>query len=263
MKHVRGLQAEPPLLGDYCLLRQSGANRSAKYANDVWKRFKKHGDNAYQQVLSLLVDRQQGLCMYCERLVVDNSTASLEQDSYLVEHVLPKSGASGRVLDWKNLGLSCWARYTTKQDKTCADAKTFHNLPPGLDPRQLPLSPSLLNVSSDGLLKPNIDHCERYGVNVDALGEAIKLLNLNYEPLRVKRQEVRDTLRKEFFLLLTGLRGKGLAETEVTMALYALVSSRLSPAGDQNLLREFWTTERIELDVIAESWIAANSGLFQ
>jgi hypothetical protein len=113
------------------------------------------------------------------------------------------------------------------------------------------------------LLKPNIDHCERYGVNVDALGEAIKFLNLNYEPLRVKRQEVRDTLRKEFFLLLTGLRGKGLAETEVTMALYALVSSRLSPAGDQNLLREFWTTERIELDVIAESWIAANSGLFQ
>lgn len=264
MKHVRSLEDEPPLLQGYRLQRQSGAERQAKYANEVWKRFKRQGDAAYQQLLSLLVDRQQGLCMYCERLVVDDSTALLVQDSYLIEHVKPKSGAVGRVLDWKNLGLSCWARSVPKEMKTCADAKSYHDLPLGCDPRQLPISPPLLDVSLNGLLKPNNEHCKRIGVSSAELDDVINnLLNLNCEPLRVKRQKVRDTLRMKYSLLLQELREMGLGETEMTKALHAFVALRLSPTGDKHLLRSFWTTERIELGGVAEGWITANVAIFQ
>jgi uncharacterized protein (TIGR02646 family) len=261
MKHVRALEVEPPLLGEYRCLPAAGANRPANEATEVWKRFKKRAPDAYRQLISLLANRQQGLCMYCERLLVDPSTAELISDSYLVEHVLGKSGGHGRVLDWTNLALSCWVRYASKDNKTCADAKLHQELPNGCDPRQLPIAPALLEVSSDGLLKPNPQLCESYGADPEALKSTIKLLELNAEPLRVNRQKVRDTLRKQYSELLIALKGRGLEEAVIMQALRAFVASRLEPVN--GLLKSFWTTERCELGEIAETWIIDNANLFE
>jgi len=261
MKHVRSLQGEPGSLGDYRRLPQSGANRAAGYATEVWKRFKTRAPDAYQELRDSLASRQQGLCMYCESLIVEPTSGTLTQDSYLVEHVLPKSGAAGRVLDWQNLALSCWVQYASRQNKTCGDAKSYHDLPAGCDPRQLPLVPGLLEVSSVGLLRPNAQHCTAFGLQSQDLEKAIDLLNLNAEPLRKKRQTTRDTLREKYTELLRTLTANGATTTAVAHALKAFIASRLQP--DNGLLKSFWTTERCELGAIAEAWIAANTGLFQ
>lgn len=263
MKHVRSLEAEPPLLGDYRRSRQSRTAAPASEATGVWDRFKKRAPSAYKELRDLLVTRQYGLCMYCERLLVDNLTGLLEHDSYLVEHVLPKAGAAGRVLDWNNLGLSCWVRGALKEMKTCADAKSFHDLPSGCDPRDLPLMPSLIDVSLDGKLTQKLGLGGNFGESVDALSDAIRLLNLNAESLRVKRQKVRDDLRGQFLSLLQALREMGLEEAEMSLAIDEFVASRLRPQGDHQLLISFWTTERIELGALAECWIAANREIFQ
>ena len=71
MKHVRSLQGEPGLLGDYRRLPQSGANQDARYAKEVWKQFKKRAPEAYRELRDSLASQQQGLCMYCERLLVE------------------------------------------------------------------------------------------------------------------------------------------------------------------------------------------------
>lgn len=261
MKHVRSLQGEPVLLGDYRRLPQSGANLAARHATEVWKRFKTRGPNAYQELRDSLVSRQQGLCMYCESLLVEPTSGTLIPDSYLVEHVLPKSGAAGRVLDWQNLALSCWVRHAPKQDKTCGDAKEHHDLPAGCDPRQLPIVPALLEVSSEGLLRPNMQHCEAFGLQSQDLVDAIDLLNLNAEKLRKKRQTTRDTLRQSYTDLLRSLTGSGADTAMITQAQLKFVALRLQPAS--GLLKSFWTVERCELGAIAEAWIAANTGLFQ
>jgi len=99
--------------------------------------------------------------------------------------------------------------------------------------------------------------------SVDALSAAIRLLNLNAEPLRVKRQEVRDDLREQFLSLQQALREMGLEEAETSKALDEFVSSRLRPQGNHQLLMSFWTTERIELGALAEGWITANMEIFQ
>jgi len=261
MKHVRSLQGEPGLLGDYRRLPQSGANRDARYATEVWKNFKKRAPEAYQELRDSLASQQQGLCMYCERLLIEPTSGTLIQDSYLVEHVLPKSGAAGRVLDWQNLALSCWVRHAPKQDKTCGDAKERHDLPARCDPRQLPLVPGLLEVSSEGLLRPNTQHCEAFGLQCQDLEDAINLLNLNAEKLRKKRQTTRDTLRQSYTGLLRSLTVSGAGAAMIAQAQQKFVALRLMPAN--GLLKSFWTVERCELGAIAEAWIAANTGLFQ
>ena len=261
MKHVRSLQGEPDLLGDYRRLPQSGANRAAKHATKVWKRFKRQAPDAYQELRNSLASRQQGLCMYCESLLIEPTSGALIQDSYLVEHVLPKSGAAGRVLDWQNLALSCWVRHAPRQDKTCGDAKEHVNLPAQCDPRQLPVVPGLLEVNSEGLLRPNVQHCEAIGLQCQDLEDTISLLNLNAEPLRKKRQTTRDTLRQGDTNLLRALLESGVDVTTITQARRAFIASRLQPAN--GILKPFWTAERCELGALAETWIRENADLFQ
>jgi uncharacterized protein (TIGR02646 family) len=185
MKYVRPLREEPPLLASFRNQGNSGANGIASKARKIWDRFKKWEDGrAYNEVLNLLIKRQQGLCMYCESLVIDQTTGELKNESYQVEHVLSKSGADGRVLDWKNLALSCWVKHQGRTNKTCGDAKGGKDLPDGSDPRTLPLSPALLEVGLDGRLKVRHQPCEQAGVKPDSLSSAIEILNLNSEGLR-------------------------------------------------------------------------------
>jgi|688.fasta_scaffold551296_1 uncharacterized protein (TIGR02646 family) len=261
MKHVRSLQSEPGLLGEYRGLPQSGANRDARYATEVWKRFKTRNPDAYKELRDSLASQQQGLCMYCERLLVEPMSGTLIQDSYLIEHVLPKSGAAGRVLDWRNHALSCWIRYASKQIKTCADRKWHHDLPPRCDPRQLPLIPGLLEVSSEGLLRPNAQHCDAFGLQCQDLEDTISLLNLNAEPLRKKRQIARDMLRQSYTDLLRALLESGADVAAITQAQRDFIASRLQPAN--GFLKPFWTAERCGLGALAETWIRENASLFQ
>lgn len=261
MKHVRSLQSEPGLLSNYRRLPQSGANRAAKHATEVWKQFKKRVPEAYQELRDSLARQQQGLCMYCESLLIEPTSGMLIQGSCLVEHVLPKSGAAGRVLDWQNLALSCWVRYASKQNKTCADPKLHHDLPAGCDPRQLPVVPGLLEVNSEGLLRPNVQHCEAIGLQCQDLEDTISLLNLNAEPLRKKRQIARDMLRQSYTDLLRALLQSGADVAAITQAQRAFIASRLQPAN--GFLKPFWTAERCGLGALAETWIRENAGLFQ
>jgi uncharacterized protein (TIGR02646 family) len=200
MKFVRPLREEPPLLASFRNQGNSGANGKASKAKKIWDRFKKWEDGrAYKEVLNLLIKSQQGLCMYRESLVIDQTSGEPKNESYQVEHVLSQSGADGRVLDWRNLALSCWRKHPGGNTrKTCGDAKGGQDLPDGSDPRTLPLSPALLEVGSNGLLKVRDQPCVQAGVNPDALSSAIKILNLNSESLWKKCQDIREDLVKQF-----------------------------------------------------------------
>src|SRR6266545_4047285 len=105
MKHVRALTAEPPLLAKYRAAYPDEEKRPTSEATAAWDQFKSD-QPAWAELLATLVKAQQGLCIYCEQRIVDGA-GKLVANDYQVEHVRAKSGALGRVLEWRNLALAC------------------------------------------------------------------------------------------------------------------------------------------------------------
>lgn len=269
MKHVRALPGQPPLLQQYCTNHPNEPLRPVVEARAAWDAFKAN-QPAYDELLDRLTQAQQGLCIYCEQRLVDAAGELVPMD-YQVEHVLPKSGAVGRVLDWTNLALACCGgsyphhqdssrKYTSTDNTSCGQAKDASVSP--CDPRNLPLLKPQVNVGMDGKLEVNAVHCAAAGVAEAAVEDAIKLLNLGCERLRKARQDHRDNINAWFVPLLAELLAVAhLVPAQRLQMLGLFIAGRLQP-DDSGHLRAWWSAERSALGPDAETWIAANQGLF-
>lgn len=280
MKHVRALAGEPSLLAQYRASYPNEELRPVSEASATWEEFKTD-QPAYRELLAKLADVQQGLCIYCEQRLVDATRPVDDRgnivfvtNDYQVEHVLAKSGAVGRVLDWHNLALACGGGtyrhhldpnrvYTSADNTSCGQTKGDGDLPMGSDPRTLPLIDALIDVGIDGRLSVNARNCAAVGVAPNDVEDAIKLLNLDCERLRKTRQDRRDNVNKWVVPLLAELLDSahlGLAQRQQMLDL--LIAGRLQPDAWGHL-RAAWSTERCALGPDAETWISNNQGLFK
>ena len=268
MKFVRALTGQPPLLQEYNANHPNEALRPAAEADATWSAFKAD-KQAYEEVLDHLKQAQQGLCCYCEQRLVDLS-GELVQLDYQVEHVLPKSGASGRALDWQNLGLACCGgtyphhneysrKYLGKKSISCGQNKGDTALT--CDPRNLPLSAPLITVGFDGTLKVNAERCAAAGVSERDAKDAIKLLNLDCERLRKTRQDIENGTRTWFTSLLADLAASHLTAEQQQISMELLIAARLQPDAHGNLVR-FWSAERSALGDVADTWVMAHQAIF-
>jgi len=267
MKHVRALKAEPNLLAQYRNANPNEQSRPADQAAAAWDTFKTDKP-AYAELLGQLAQTQQGLCAYCEQRLVD-ATGQLVPNDYQIEHVLAKSGAVGRVLDWTNLALACIGgtykhhqdvsrRFTDKRDTSCGQAKGDDDLPPGGDPRGHPLLDPLVEVGIDGRLSVNGQNCTAAGIAPKVVADTITLLNLDCERLRKTRQDRRDNVNSWLIPLLTELLAEAhLGHAQRQQMLDLIIAGRLQPDG-LGYLRAFWTTERSALGSDAETWVSNN-----
>jgi uncharacterized protein (TIGR02646 family) len=263
VKRVRSLSSEPPLLATYRANSAAGAQRPASAAKEVWARFRKRAPDAYRELVEELARRQQGLCVYCEHRLVDEQGA-LIAGRYQVEHVLPKSGAVGRVLDWTNLALACWGTGSTSVDKSCGAAKGNRTLPNGCEPRTIPLLNSLIDVGSNGKLIVNATNCALAGLSPQDVDDTITILNLDShdsDRLRKPRQDAGDVVREKVTELLQALLAANVEDAQQQRAFEELIASRLCPNAAGAIL-PFWSAERSALGAPAETWIANNRGLF-
>lgn len=268
MKHVRRLAAQPLRLKQYCLEHPAEPLRPANEADAAWTTFKR--DKAsYTELLTQLTRIQQGLCIYCEQRLVDQDGNHVPMD-YQVEHVQPKSGAVGRVLDWTNLALACCGgtykhhsdvsrKYDSKENVSCGQLKEDRTL--GCDPRDLPLLDPVIEVGLDGRLSINTLNCARAGLSPEIVHNGISLLNLNCERLRKKRQDIADNARSWFHFMLAEIVTSPLTHAEQQAALDILVARRLRPDSLGNL-PAFWSAERSAIGVPAETWLATHQTLF-
>jgi uncharacterized protein (TIGR02646 family) len=270
MKHTRALSTEPPLLAQYRQTYPNEEQRPADEAGATWDGFKTD-QAAYRQVLDELARVQQGLCIYCEQRLVDLSGQRVAND-YQVEHIQAKSGAVGRVLDWKNLALACAGgtythhqdvsrKFSDAQNTSCGQTKGDQDLPTGCDPRGLPIVGALTGVGLDGKLIVIAKNCAAVGVSTVDLDAAIKLLNLNCERLRKARQDIGDNVRSWFVFMLEELISSQLRLDQQQLQVDLLVARRLQPDGHGYLPR-FWTAERSALGAPAETWLATNQAQF-
>lgn len=227
----------------------------------MWQRFRKRDPAAYKQVVVELAERQHGLCLYCEQLLVDKGGEPIV-GKYQVEHVLPKSGASGRVLDWTNLALACWGTGAGSADSSCGRAKGDRDLPARCDPRVLPLLDEVVDVGLDGNLSANVVNCQAAQVSPQFVEDALGLLNLRCERLRKRREDASSATRTAVTELLRDLLAADVPASVVAQAFETMVASRLSP-DPTGALTEFWSAERSGLGAASGTWISRNLGMLQ
>lgn len=268
MKFVRALAAQPPLLEQYNDNHPNEALRPAAEADATWTTFK--ADKlAYGEVLDCLTQVQQGLCCYCEQRLVDLSGKRVALD-YQVEHVLPKSGAVGRVLNWQNLALACCGgtyphhkdhsrQYRGAGNISCGQTKGDEAL--AYDPRNLPLLKPLITVGIDGRLKVDAERCLAAGISQAAVADAIKLLNLDCERLRKTREDIGNGIRTWFTESLAAIASSQFTVAQQREAVARLIALRLQPDAQGNLLR-FWSAERSALGDAADPWVMAHQSHF-
>lgn len=261
MKCVRSLQTEPAMLAAYRANPAAGAQRPAAAAAEVWTRFRKRAPEAYQELVQELARRQQGLCIYCEQRLVDEG-GSLLAGRYQVEHVLPKSGAVGRVLGWANLALACWGTGSGNADKSCGFSKGNQQVPALCDPRTFPLIPRVVVVGTDGRIAADTASCQIIGISNANLDSAINtVLNLNCDRLSKPRQDAGDVVREKVVELLRALASADIGALQQQQAFEEFVAECLSPDAAGHL-EPFWTTELQALGAPAEAWLTTNQGQF-
>jgi uncharacterized protein (TIGR02646 family) len=269
VKHVRALNAAPALFQQYCATHPNEQLRPPAEATATWDKFK--GDKpAYDQLLDCLTQVQQGLCIYCEQRIIDSTGHRVLMD-YQVEHVLPKSGAAGCVLDWTNLVLACCGgtfphhqdasrQYSSADNTSCGQKKGDSVLP--CDPRAVPLLGPPVEVGIDGQVGVNHHNCVTAGLVPQDVADAIDLLNLNCERLRKTRQDHRDNINSWFVPLLAELLiSAHLDPAQLQQMLRLFIAGRLQPDNFASL-RAWWTTERSALGPDADAWISANQVMF-
>lgn len=275
MKHVPRLPAEPVTLAAYREGNPADATADGAAAKSVWNRFRDE-KAAYDDVRARLVAYQQGLCGYCEQRLTNNKGVLITNDQQ-IEHVLPKSGGTGRTLDWTNLMLCCWGgsyrekdeqyrdrsrHYDGDENVSCGQSKGDKCLGVGCDPRGFPCEPPLVRVGLDGRLKADEEACRIAGVDPHALNTTIEyVLNLNCERLRAAREDLVDNIQNWVVPILDDLlRATHLTSAQVRVLRQLVVAGRLQP-DEHGYLRAFWTTERQYLEPWSSEWIAENHEL--
>lgn len=269
MKPLPSLTGEPEGLAAWRASNPDDDRATGLDAKNAWNRFRDSGD-AYREVLHALIDRQQGLCGYCEQRVTKND-GTLEFQDFQVEHVLAKSSGPGRVLHWRNLMLCCgggtYPHFKEKPSRhlpgkgaeanlSCGQAKGDSEFDEGFDPRAFAWREPVVFVELDGRMRADEDACRRAGLDPMRIDGAIELLKLNCERLRVARQHVAMNIVGWFVPLLEELLrlSPGLHDSTASSMHAQMVGGRLGP-DIHGHLQPFWTTERLYLGELAERWI--------
>ena len=194
MKPIRPLQHTTNGLQDYL-----------KHEDSIptWEKFRNYDTGwAYRELRDVLVDIQHKLCGYCE---ID----FLEHDIQ-VEHVIPKDdsqGGSSQEFDPANLIACCKGGTATNlygpdvpepdeerflppatNNISCGQAKGNVYEPDFIDPRTLPLLPSLFRVRDDGTIQVDEEAAATGGIPVSHLNQTIEKLGLNVRRLRRARE---------------------------------------------------------------------------
>lgn len=275
MKRVPSLTAEPAALAAWRAEDPDGEGGTE--AGKAWERFKGEARHAYTELVQALLDRQQGLCGYCEQRLTDDH-GTLVFGDYQVEHVLAKSGGIGRSLDWTNLMLCCGGgTYKHSKDPTrhvsgaggavnesCGQAKGSLALGAGCDPRMLPWHEPIVTIALDGRMRARRDACERAGIDPEVLDQTIdERLKLNCERLRAHRQALAmDLVEWVTEVWKEALRESRLTEEESLPILVQFAGGRLRPDAHGHL-GQFWSTTRHYLGELAEAWIRDNAKLLR
>ena len=197
MKPIRGLDGPTKGLSDYLAEEPDEAD---------WDGFRSHrGGKSYREIVEALVDRQHGLCGYCEIGITAGS------GEIQVEHVVPQSDpehGAAKALDARNMMACCLGgtRATAddagqylapvRNNTSCGQKKGNDTIPDFVDPRTLPELPSLTRVEPDGRIEVDEDACRVAGQGASGVGETVEFLGLNVERLRRAREEIWRTLEE-------------------------------------------------------------------
>ncbi|OAD19164.1 hypothetical protein THIOM_005217 [Candidatus Thiomargarita nelsonii] len=246
-----------------------------------WNIFKHYQDykndknqNADKELINALIERQHGLCAYCE--------IELTETDSQVEHFHPKSDTSDSI-NWTfeitNLFAACKGgtaknlfgentrfpvpkrfREPTKKNRSCGEPKG--NQVPGLDidilkPSELPPTPPLFSVSRNGAISVNEENCHQAEIDPVKAENTIRELNLNCERLKDARMEVleklKNTLENEMIEL-----GETASDEEI-MALQVRLAKQFL-FEKQEYLGEFFTTIRSYFGLAAEKVLGNSLG---
>lgn len=273
MKHVPSLLSEPPELASHIARNATDAEAPGSDAQAVWQRFK--DSDAYSEVLARLVERQMGLCGYCEQRLTTRA-GTLIPAEYQIEHVKAKATGNGLTLEWTNLMLCCGGGcYPHHRDPTrfrrgargrpdlsCGQAKGDKELDANCDPRTWPCQSRMVEVDLSGRIRSDRAECGKAGIDPDLLQRTIDdVLRLNTERLRLARQAVAANVVEWVVDILEELQhiAPNLPRTNAERIREELVGGRLGPDEHGHLL-PFWSTERQFLPE-AEAWVARNAAL--
>lgn len=165
MKRIKHVEGSVAGLHDYRRINGEMASWRG------YKSFQDEGGNYYyHQLIDQLARNQHGICGYCE-IRLDND--SLQVNSLHVEHVVPRSICAELEFEGTNLIASCSGRSTeisrnssSKDSLSCGHKKGNRVLPDIADPRKIPCIPSLLIVSSDGMISGNSKLIEELGLEM-------------------------------------------------------------------------------------------------
>ncbi len=154
------------------------------YPEGTWNEFRDfNGGNAYKELIYTLMDRQHGLCSYCEINLTDND--------HQVEHFHPKSDDSKGVNYWtfqiSNLLAACkGGSYPhtgdtkrslppVKDNLSCGEAKTNKILDKViLNPASLSATPPVFAVNDAGEIKVEASNCQIVNIDVNQATATIK-----------------------------------------------------------------------------------------
>ena len=227
----------------------------AEYLNLVgdnanWIEFRSHMSGAsYEELSESLTRNQHGLCAYCE-IAIDGWRQ--------VEHVTPQSDAESgiaRALDIANMVACCLggtrpeagSRRGRKPGRpSCGQAKGDQWDQHFLDPREIPVLPSLMRVIDNGVIEADETACEVAGFLPGRVTRTIEILNLNSERLRLAREKRWDGLHEELGQVYDA------ADPEV---VNDWMRSELTP-DEAGCLVQFFTTSRSYFAPLSEDILA-------
>ena len=209
-----------------------------------WDKFTRR-KRLYRALREKLLQNQHYLCAYCER--------ELSGSASQIEHVIPRSDPrAGRQNEFAigNLVACCLggtedhhpSSSDLKRQVSCGQSKGSRLLP--VDPRTLPDQPSLLSVSRDGVISPDINGCSVMNIRLEAISATIEVLGLNSRRLQRLRRRHWDMLRRE---------SRSFINDHHTVE--AIVVQRLLP-NKGGKLSEFFTSTRSFFGVEAEMVLA-------
>ena len=226
-----------------------------------WEQFKDQNrgpGSVADEVYSALSQAQQGLCAYCEIDLQPPLGAE-------VEHVFPKSKSTpdhNWGLDFHNFVADCEGAQRPKElphrtappvkaNLHCGAKKADQDLTALiLDPREIPRSPPLWLLVTDGRLLVNAAACVAAGVDPVRAEQTLDKLGLNAPVLQRLRQKAKMTVEDSFLEVWDG------APASEAAGWQRIAPDFLAPLD--GALSRFWTTLRLALGDAGEAHLNAH-----
>ena len=176
-----------------------------------WDEFRSHGSGAsyrdsgasYRELRAALADNQRGLCAYCEM--------TIRGRRHQIEHVIPRNALErghAKALDIANMLACCMGgtapnigleedgeaeedryREPVRDNMSCGQAKGDREEEGFIDPRTLPVTPSLAKVMENGRIEVDEEACRIACFAPEHVALTIEVLNLNAERIRFAREK--------------------------------------------------------------------------